>query len=221
MSRGRRPLVVETLVSRWVRFEGVVVVAAVDARGGERRMVVAGRGDDGEEVAGLGGGAWVVDLDGVGLGGGKVAVDAEGVVVVVVLDEDSGKPVAGVEITAADTGLERRADADMAAVAGAGCRAYRPAEEAGRPCGAEEERSVEGGEHNAVARVAEDRRGDMAVLGDTGRDGRCKEASRPERWVPNSRGRAEAHGHWGHMADDTGAERSLDANMASVAAWGL
>lgn len=205
-----------------MRFSGV---AAVDARGVERRMVVEGRGSGGEEVAVLDDdGAWVVvDSDGMGLGGGKVVVDAVvGVAAaVVVVDGDSGKPVAGAEIAAADKGLGRHADADMAAVAGAGCRAYRLVEEAGRPCGVEEERSFGGGEHNAVARAEEDRRDDMADLGGTGRDGRCKEGSRPERWAPNSQGRAEGHEHWGHRADDTGAEGSLDANMASVAAWGL
>ena len=198
----------------------MVVVGVVAAARGvevvERRMVVVGRGDapdDGEEVAGLGGDAWVVvGSDGVGrVGGDKVVVD---------VGVGSGKPMA-VAATAADRGLERRVDADTAVVAGAGCRAYRQAEGARQPCGAEEERSVEGGEHSVAARAEEGRRGDMAVLGDTERDARCKEASRPERWVPNSQGRAEDHERWGHRADDTVAERSLNANRASVAATDL
>lgn len=132
----------------------------------------------------------------------------------------SGKLVAGVATAAADRGLEWRVDAeDMAVVVGAGCRAYRQAEEARRPCGAEEERSVEGGEHNGAARAEVIHRDDMVVLGDTERDGRCKEVSRPERWAPNSQGRAEAHEYWGHRC--TAAEGSLNANMANVAAWDL
>lgn len=185
-------------------------------------MVVAGREYDGEEVAVLGGEACVVAG---GLGeedlGGKGAVDAEVVVVADVGVVGSGKLLAKVVTTAAHKGLGLHADVeDMAADAGAGCRAYRQAAVAGRPCGAEGERSVEGGEHNEAARAEVDYRDDMAVPEDTERDGRCrKEVSLPERWGPNSRGRAEGHGCWGHRG--TAAEGSLNASMANVAAWDL
>ena len=102
------------------------------------------------------------------------------------LGEDSGKPGAVVATRAVERALERRADAEMAVVAGAGFRAYRKTEE--RTCGAGEEKSVEGGEH--IVAAEEDRQGDMAVPEDMARDGRCKEVSLPERWDPNSQGRA-------------------------------
>ena len=211
-----------------MRFSAVAADAAArGVEGAGRRMVVVGRGDapgDDEVVAGLaGGGAWVVvGSDGVvGLvDGGKVVVDGEEAVVVGVGAADSGSPVM-VATWAAGRGPERPVVAGMAAVAVAGCRAYRQTEEAERPCGAEEEKNVEDGEHNVAAGAEEGRRDDIAGVGDTGPDGRCKEAWQPERWDPNTRVQAEYRGYWGHRPGDTGADRSLIASMANVAAWDL